>query len=107
MCGIMGYIGDQDASRILVDGLRKLEYRGYDSAGVATLNGSGSIDMRRTVGKLTNLEDALSESRLPDTSGSAIRAGRPTGLPARRMPTLTVRARLWSSTTESSRIFWI
>ena len=64
MCGIMGYIGDQDASRILVDGLRKLEYRGYDSAGVATLNGSGSIDMRRTVGKLANLEDALSEKPL-------------------------------------------
>jgi glucosamine--fructose-6-phosphate aminotransferase (isomerizing) len=60
----MGYIGDQDASRILVDGLRKLEYRGYDSAGVATLNGSGSIDMRRTVGKLANLEDALSEKPL-------------------------------------------
>ena len=69
MCGIMGYIGDQDASRILVDGLRKLEYRGYDSAGVATLNGSGSIDMRRTVGKLTNLEDALSEKPLAGQIG--------------------------------------
>ena len=64
MCGIMGYIGDQDASRILVDGLRKLEYRGYDSAGVATLNGSGSIDMRRAVGKLANLETLLAAEPL-------------------------------------------
>ncbi|MEO2168423.1 MAG: glutamine--fructose-6-phosphate aminotransferase, partial [bacterium] len=64
MCGIMGYIGDQDASGILVDGLRRLEYRGYDSAGVATLNGSGSIDMRRAVGKLDNLEALLGDEPL-------------------------------------------
>ena len=58
MCGIMGYIGEQEASRILVDGLRRLEYRGYDSAGVATLV-NGSIEVRRTVGKLDNLEGLL------------------------------------------------
>lgn len=69
MCGIMGYIGDQDASRILVDGLRRLEYRGYDSAGVATLNGGGAIDMRRAVGKLDNLESLLGENPLAGQIG--------------------------------------
>ena len=51
MCGIVGYIGPQDASSVLVNGLRRLEYRGYDSAGVAVLHG-GAMDMRRSVGKL-------------------------------------------------------
>ena len=58
MCGIVGYIGGQDACPILVDGLRRLEYRGYDSAGVAILNGNG-IDVRKSVGKLKALECAL------------------------------------------------
>lgn len=58
MCGIVGYIGEQDACPILVDGLKRLEYRGYDSAGVAVLNGGG-IDVRKTVGKLRALECAL------------------------------------------------
>src|SRR5262245_61632860 len=58
MCGIVGYIGPKNASEILVEGLRKLEYRGYDSAGVAVLNGQG-IDLRRSPGKLSNLEGVL------------------------------------------------
>lgn len=58
MCGIVGYIGEQDACPILVDGLKRLEYRGYDSAGVAVLN-VGGIDVRKTVGKLKALECAL------------------------------------------------
>ncbi|MEW6272898.1 MAG: glutamine--fructose-6-phosphate transaminase (isomerizing) [Thermodesulfobacteriota bacterium] len=63
MCGIMGYIGEQEASRILVDGLRRLEYRGYDSAGIATLT-NGHVDIRRCVGKLDNLEKLLRERPL-------------------------------------------
>lgn len=59
MCGIVGYVGPREADRVLVSGLRKLEYRGYDSAGVATLK-DGVIDVRRAVGKLDNLEAALS-----------------------------------------------
>ncbi len=60
MCGIVGYIGGQDATPIILDGLRRLEYRGYDSAGIATLNG-GAIEIRRAQGKLVNLEKVLRE----------------------------------------------
>src|SRR5262249_23143671 len=68
MCGIMGYIGEQDASRILVSGLRRLEYRGYDSAGLATFS-QGQIDVRRCVGKLDNLEKLLRESPINGYTG--------------------------------------
>ena len=68
MCGIMGYIGEQEASRILVGGLRRLEYRGYDSAGVAT-QVNGSIEVRRAVGKLDNLETLLDENPLAGSIG--------------------------------------
>ncbi|MCW8860292.1 MAG: glutamine--fructose-6-phosphate transaminase (isomerizing) [Deltaproteobacteria bacterium] len=58
MCGIVGYIGQQEASPIIIDGLRRLEYRGYDSAGICTLNG-GEAQIRRAEGKLVNLEQLL------------------------------------------------
>ncbi len=58
MCGIVGYVGYREASDVLVGALRRLEYRGYDSAGVAVLNGRG-IEVRRCVGKLVNLEKLL------------------------------------------------
>ncbi len=54
MCGIVAYIGEQNATPLVLDGLQRLEYRGYDSAGVAVLNGNG-IEIRRDVGKLSNL----------------------------------------------------
>ena len=55
MCGIVGYIGEQGAAGILVNGLRSLEYRGYDSAGVALASGSGEFKIIRASGKLANL----------------------------------------------------
>jgi glucosamine--fructose-6-phosphate aminotransferase (isomerizing) len=59
MCGIVGYVGDRDASVIVMDGLRRLEYRGYDSAGLAIHNGK-KIELRRSVGKLDGLAKVLS-----------------------------------------------
>jgi glutamine---fructose-6-phosphate transaminase (isomerizing) len=68
MCGIVGVIGRGDAAPRLLDALRRLEYRGYDSAGIATLV-NGHIDRRRASGKLTNLAGLLDETPLPGTTG--------------------------------------
>src|SRR5216117_4124685 len=58
MCGIVGYVGDKGAVGIIVDGLRRLEYRGYDSAGVAVLD-RGGLQVRRAVGRIKALETTL------------------------------------------------
>ncbi len=55
MCGIVGYVGSEQAAPILIDGLRRLEYRGYDSAGIAVLGSDGKVDVRKRAGKLANL----------------------------------------------------
>ena len=68
MCGIVGYIGQQEASPIIIDGLRRLEYRGYDSAGICTLNG-GEPQIYRAEGKLVNLENILRETPATGTRG--------------------------------------
>src|SRR6266699_3137880 len=59
MCGILGYIGPKKVVPVVIEGLRKLEYRGYDSAGIAVVNGTGKLEIRRASGKLRNLEDAI------------------------------------------------
>jgi glucosamine--fructose-6-phosphate aminotransferase (isomerizing) len=68
MCGIIGYIGKEAAVPILIEGLKKLEYRGYDSAGVAVLQ-NGKCEVRRSVGKLQNLETLLRTESLAGTIG--------------------------------------
>jgi glucosamine--fructose-6-phosphate aminotransferase (isomerizing) len=68
MCGIVGYVGQQQCPAILVDGLRRLEYRGYDSAGLAVHDGK-AIAVVRAVGKLAELEKALRGSPLAGTTG--------------------------------------
>jgi glutamine---fructose-6-phosphate transaminase (isomerizing) len=68
MCGIVGYVGEQEAAGILVDGLRKLEYRGYDSAGVAILGAEG-LKIARAKGKLRNLETLLAQQPLAGSTG--------------------------------------
>ena len=76
MCGIIGYIGGDNAVPILIEGLKRLEYRGYDSAGIAVIH-DAQLAIRKAVGKLKNLEDVVEMIRLPVRSASAIRAGRP------------------------------
>ena len=68
MCGIIGVVGRQDAVPLIMDGLRRLEYRGYDSAGIATLV-DGQIDRRRAEGKLRNLDQRLALEPLAGTIG--------------------------------------
>lgn len=70
MCGIVGYIGENEAAPILLEGLRKLEYRGYDSAGVAILGGPGpGAAIARCEGKLSNLRERLAREPLQGTTG--------------------------------------
>src|SRR5690348_15224689 len=61
MCGIVGYVGEKNAVSIIVEGLKKLEYRGYDSAGVAVLGASGGLEVRRAAGRMKVLEGILRE----------------------------------------------
>jgi glucosamine--fructose-6-phosphate aminotransferase (isomerizing) len=65
MCGIVGYVGDRNATPILMDGLRRLEYRGYDSAGVAVLAGGGAVEVRKREGKLARLDELLAADTDP------------------------------------------
>lgn len=68
MCGVVGYIGSKEAASILIDGLQRLEYRGYDSAGIAVLN-EGKISSKKEVGRLVNLEKMLAVSPVKGTRG--------------------------------------
>ena len=69
MCGIVGYIGSQNAQDFVIDGLEKLEYRGYDSAGIAVNTGKDRFEIVKKVGRLQNLADALKEHPLKGHSG--------------------------------------
>jgi len=69
MCGIVGYIGAREAQDVLIDGLKRLEYRGYDSCGVAVLSPDGEIIVLKKEGRISNLEAELKDEHLPGTIG--------------------------------------
>ncbi|MFO7858194.1 MAG: glutamine--fructose-6-phosphate transaminase (isomerizing), partial [Ectothiorhodospiraceae bacterium] len=71
MCGIVGAAAERDVARILLEGLKRLEYRGYDSAGMAVADASGAIDRRRAVGKVSALEEVLADAPLTGHTGIA------------------------------------
>jgi glucosamine--fructose-6-phosphate aminotransferase (isomerizing) len=77
MCGIVAYIGGQNATPIIVNGLKKLEYRGYDSAGVAVLQNE-KIVVRRDAGKIARLEALIAEQPVQGNIASGIPAGQRT-----------------------------
>jgi glucosamine--fructose-6-phosphate aminotransferase (isomerizing) len=84
MCGIVGAVADRNIVPILIEGLRRLEYRGYDSAGVAILNGTGHLRRLRTVGKVRMLQDALGESPVEGHLGIAHTRWATHGVPSER-----------------------
>ena len=89
MCGIVGYVGERPALDVVLDGLRRLEYRGYDSAGVAIV-GDGELLTAKKAGKLANLEKALVERRRDRLDRAAPPAsGTPAGPPTAARPTAT------------------
>src|SRR4051794_3553413 len=69
MCGIVGYVGSRPAAEFLLNGLRRLEYRGYDSAGVATLSADGQFDVVKAVGRIDALATKMADRELPATTG--------------------------------------
>ena len=69
MCGIVGYVGNKQVVPLIIEGLRKLEYRGYDSAGIAVVDGNNHLEIRRAEGKLRNLEEVIRQDPIDGTYG--------------------------------------
>jgi glucosamine--fructose-6-phosphate aminotransferase (isomerizing) len=84
MCGIVGYIGDKTAQNILMSGLKRLEYRGYDSAGVATISSGAKVTLLRTKGKVGELEDKVATHQTTDTLGIGHTRWATHGAPSKR-----------------------
>ena len=66
MCGIVAYVGRKIAQPLLIEGLKRLEYRGYDSAGIAVIGEDGGMYIRRAVGRISVLEDSVNRLPMPD-----------------------------------------
>ena len=71
MCGIVGYLGDGNVYEILINGLKRLEYRGYDSAGIALVSPEGTLNVYKTLGKVSNLEAYCKDKNLTAKAGIA------------------------------------
>jgi glutamine---fructose-6-phosphate transaminase (isomerizing) len=71
MCGIVGYVGQRPACQVVMDALRRMEYRGYDSSGIALVDGNGKLTVRRRAGRLANLDEALAEMAPESLAGTA------------------------------------
>src|SRR5437879_11908856 len=69
MCGIVGYVGKKRVVPVILDGLKRLEYRGYDSAGIAVAGNGDALQVRRAEGKLRNLEEGMRLKRIDGTYG--------------------------------------
>jgi glucosamine--fructose-6-phosphate aminotransferase (isomerizing) len=106
MCGIVGYVGPKKVVPVIIEGLRRLEYRGYDSAGIAVGKpGNTILEIRRAPGKLGNLEEVLREHPLDGTFG--IGHTRWAGPRRRtRIPIATARGVSSWCTTASSKTTW-
>ena len=104
MCGIVGYVGDKSAVGIIVEGLKRLEYRGYDSAGVAVLH-EGRLEVRRAAGRIRTLEGILRERPVAGSLGIGHTRWATHGRPSdeNAPPTPTAAGTWSSSTTASSR----
>ena len=69
MCGIIGYIGGKQAAPVLIDGLKRMEYRGYDSAGIALINDDGKVDLRKRKGRVSVMASEIEADRFPAHMG--------------------------------------
>src|SRR5437870_3407871 len=99
MCGIVGYVGHKQVVPLIIDGLRKLEYRGYDSAGIAVVDEKRNLQVRRAEGKLRNLEEVLRQKPLDGTYGLGHTRWATHGRPTEEMPIRIVIARAMSSSS--------
>ena len=84
MCGIVGYIGDKESQQILVGGLKRLEYRGYDSAGIVTINDTGEASLLREKGKVSELEKRVNDHKTDDNLGIGHTRWATHGAPSKR-----------------------
>jgi len=78
MCGIVGYVGEQQAQGVVIEGLRRLEYRGYDSAGIALVTSEGDLFVEKRAGKLSNLQTAPAVTVTPTVTATPTPSATPT-----------------------------